>query len=240
MTKNKKSLYDYLKEIEDFRRKEGKRHDLPIVLIIVLMAVMSGFTGERAMGDFVQKNKADLIKYLHPKKWRLPSYQTIDTILTMLWYEKIIDKFMERIANESVINEEDQVALDWKVMRWTGSKKDANNSRQKFVSVISAFLIEKKKVLWTKNINSGKESEIPAVKKLIVMLWLEWVVFTADALHCQKETLKTIINSKNHYVIWVKGNQMNLEKAIKKQTKKKALDKKKYKKSIEEEKKKDL
>lgn len=221
--KDKKSLYEYFKEIPDFRREQGKKFDLPVVLVIVLMAVMSGFTGERAMGDFVKKNKKDLLKYLKPKKWYLPSYQTIDIILTKLWYEKIIDKFMERIRDTTQIEKEDLISLDWKVMAWTGT--DVDNKRQKFVSVISAFHVKKKEVVGTKNINSGKESEIPAVKKLIEMLWLKWVVFSADALHCQKETLKVIVESWNHYVIWVKWNQPKLEKSIKKESKKKSVDK---------------
>ncbi len=219
----KKNIYNYLCEIEDYRRKEGRRFELPMVLLIVLMSVMSGFSGERAMWDFVKKNEKDLRKYLKPKKWRLPSYQTIDSILTTLWYEKIIDKFIEWATETNIIEKWEFISLDWKVMRWTGENK--TNSRQKFISVVSAFRNRNKEVIWTQNINSWKESEIPAVRKLIEMLWLKWVVFTADALHCQKETLKTIKESWNDYVIWVKWNQPKLQNIVKKQTKKKACDK---------------
>jgi len=86
-------------------------------------------------------------------------------------------------------------------------------------------MTKNKKVLWAKAINTKKENEIPAVKELIEMLWLKWVVFTIDALHCQKKTAKAIVKGWNHYILWVKGNQKNLKKKIQNQTKKKSYDK---------------
>ena len=48
------------------------------------------------------------------------------------------------------------------------------------------------------------------------MLDLKGAVFSLDALHCQKDTVKTIVKSKNHYVIGVKGNQKKLHNRVKK------------------------
>ena len=72
--KEKKNLLDCFSEIPDFRRAQGRKHELPIVLIIAIMAIMSGYSWERAMWDFVKKNAEELRKYLKPKKWYLPSY----------------------------------------------------------------------------------------------------------------------------------------------------------------------
>jgi len=220
--KNKKTLYDYFGEIKDYRRSQGRMHELPIILIIVLMAIMSWFTGERAMWDFVKKNKKELRKVLKPKKWHLPSYQTIDAVLTKLWYKKMIEKFIKWAWQEE-INEMEHIAIDWKAIWWT--VKNANNERQEYINIVSAFMTKNKKVIWLKAINTKKENEIPAVKELIEMLWLKWVVFTIDALHCQKDTTEKIVKSWNHYIIWVKWNQKKLQKKIKNQTKKKSYDK---------------
>jgi predicted transposase YbfD/YdcC len=46
-------------------------------------------------------------------------------------------------------------------------------------------------------------------------LGLKGAVFTLDALHCQKKTVKSIIDSGNDYVIAVKGNQPHLLQTIK-------------------------
>lgn len=223
MKEKKKNLYWYLSEIEDYRRAEGKKHTLPIVLLIALMAVMSWFTGERAMWDFVKRNEKDLRKYLKPKKWYLPSYQTIDAVLTRIWYEKVEEKFKEWMKEEIKIEEYDQICLDWKAMRWT--LKEANWKRQDFINTVSAFHNRKKQVVLSKSIRNKKESEIPKVKEIIEELWLKWVIFTADALHCQKKTLETIVDTGNHYIIWVKWNQKKLKQKIEKQDKNKSYEK---------------
>ncbi len=220
--KNKKTLYDYFGEIKDYRRSQGRMHELPIILIIVLMAIMSWFTWERAMWDFVKKNKKALRKVIKPKKWYLPSYQTIDAVLTKIWYEQMIEKFA-KWAKQEKIWEMEHIAIDWKAIWWT--VKNANNKRQEYINIVSAFMTKNKKVIWLKAINTKKENEIPAVKELIEMLWLKWVVFTIDALHCQKNTTEKIVKSWNHYIIWVKWNQKKLQKKIKNQTKKKSYDK---------------
>ena len=54
------------------------------------------------------------------------------------------------------------------------------------------------------------------MQQLIKELDLEGIVFTIDALHCQKETTKTIIDNNNDYVIGVKGNQKKLHETLKK------------------------
>lgn len=47
-------------------------------------------------------------------------------------------------------------------------------------------------------------------------LGLSGLVFTADALHCQRETVRAIIESDNDYVIGVKDNQKTLHQILKK------------------------
>ncbi len=214
--KEKKSLYEYFKEIPDYRRAEGKMHELPVILIIALMAIMSWYGGERAMWDFVKKNAEDLRKYIQPKKWYLPSYQTIDAVLTKIGYKKIEEKFLEWMRSELSIKEYEQVCIDGKSLAW--SIKNTSTSRQDLINVISAFHEWSKQVVWSKSERSKKKWEISSVKELLGELKLEWVVFTADALHCQKGTVKEIRKSKNHYVIGVKGNQKKLKEAIKKKT----------------------
>ena len=64
-----------------------------------------------------------------------------------------------------------------------------------------------------------KKSEIATVQELLEILDLKGVVFTFDALHCQKKTLDGIVDSGNDYLVKVKGNQANLYKAIQEHTK---------------------
>ena len=45
------------------------------------------------------------------------------------------------------------------------------------------------------------------VRELINMLDIKGAVVTMDALHCQKDTVETIINNGGDYVVQLKGNQ---------------------------------
>lgn len=216
----RKNLYEYFKEIPDFRRAEGRMHELPVILIIALMAIMSWYWWERAMWDFVKKNAEELRKYIKPKKGYLPSYQTIDLVLTKLWYDKIERKFLEWMKKELPVKEYEQICLDGKAISWT--IKNQSTSRQDLINVISAFHEKDKQVIWMRSERTKKEWEITSVKKLLKKLKLEGVVFTADALHCQKDTVKEIKKSNNHYVIWVKNNQKKLLNWIKKKDHKKS------------------
>ncbi len=60
----------------------------------------------------------------------------------------------------------------------------------------------------------GHPHEIPAVQELLQILNLKGAVVTADAMHCQKQTTKIIIDQQADYVIQVKENQRSLLTAI--------------------------
>ena len=53
--------------------------------------------------------------------------------------------------------------------------------------MVSAFTHERGEILGVKVMENKKQSEIVAVQDLIQLLDLSGVVFTMDALHCQKK-----------------------------------------------------
>lgn len=48
---------------------------------------------------------------------------------------------------------------------------------------------------------SEKSNEIPAVQELIKVLDLEGSVVTADAMHCQRETAKAVVDKNADYIL---------------------------------------
>jgi hypothetical protein len=212
--KQQNNLYDQLLGLEDFRRAEGKMHELRLILIIVIMAIMSGFYGLRAMGDFVKKNRKELIELFKTKNGRLPSRQTIGRALQHLDFNKFNNIFYHWAINYVDIEDKDWISIDGKAIR--GTVSNSGNSLQDFTSLVSVFVSKKKQTITVGKINHGKEGEIPKVQDLIKLLGLEGMVFTLDALHCQAKTVKTIIAFKNDYCIGVKGNQKKLHEQIKK------------------------
>lgn len=84
------SLIHYLELIPDSRDKSGLRHPLPIVLIIIIMAIMSGYYGYRPIGRFIERHRLALIKLLSIPKSRVPSYSVIRRVMMTLDYEELV------------------------------------------------------------------------------------------------------------------------------------------------------
>lgn len=208
------NLYDQLLELKDHRRSQGRMHELRLILIIVIMATMSGFHGLRSIGDFIKKNKKDLAELFKTKNGRLPSHQTVGRALQHLNFDKFNNIFHNWIIKQVKIEDKDWISIDGKAIR--GTLTNSNNKWQKFTSLVSIFLSKKKQIIKTDQINHNKGGEMHKVQEMIKLLGLEGVIFTLDALHCQTETVKTIIKTKNDYCIGVKGNQKTLHKQVKK------------------------
>jgi len=60
----------------------------------------------------------------------------------------------------------------------------------------------------------GKSNEIPAVRELLDLLDISGCIVVADALNCQKETAKAIVDGGADYLLNVKGNHENLRQDI--------------------------
>jgi predicted transposase YbfD/YdcC len=101
------------------------------------------------------------------------------------------------------------LSLDGKTIRSTGKMKNYN----KPLHIVSGHLAEFGITLGQKAVND-KSNEIPAVRELIEMLDIKGCLIVADALNCQKETVKTIIQNGGDYLLSVKDNQSELKSEI--------------------------
>jgi len=74
---------------------------------------------------------------------------------------------------------------------------------------VSAFAAEARLVLGQSKVD-GKSNDISALPTLPRLLSLDGCIVTADAMHCQKETARTILAQGGDYVLALKGNQKGL------------------------------
>ena len=179
------SLIDYLKQIPAHRAPHGCRHPLWLVLLIIIMGMMSGYWGYRQLGRFVERHRRELIKRLQIPKARVPSYSTIRRVMLDLDYEKLQEVFKQWSKQYSLIPSSEWISLDGKSLKNTVSNYD--NAQQNFINCVSAFSHQRGLVLGVKMMENKSESEINVVRDLIELLDLTGVVFTFDALHCQKK-----------------------------------------------------
>ena len=203
-----------LSQLEDHRRAQGRMHELRFTLILAIMSTMSGFYSLRAMGDFIEKNRKELLKTFQPKNGKLPSYLTINRVLQNVDFDKLTEIFHEWAISVVKIEDKEWISIDGKAIG--GTVNALREKEQKFLNLVSVFLSKRKQVIQVGKINNEKESEIPKARELIKMLDLENAIFTMDALHCQKKTVQAITESNNDYCLGAKGNQKKLFKQLKK------------------------
>jgi hypothetical protein len=191
-----------LETLPDIRRGAGQRHSQSLVLLIVLFATMSGYLGYRSIGDFIKKHKKDLIKFLNPKKGKLPSFSTVRRILINLdstEFKKIYQDWLLQVKSvKSTDSKEEQTEqteqtketnwcpIDGKAVR--GANLMSKSDYTHIVSIFSAFdkiVVDSAKV-------EAKTNEIPCVQEMIQSSDLKGVIFTLDALHCQKKQQKLL------------------------------------------------
>lgn len=207
------NLIEHLQQISDFRRTQGLRYPLRAVLLMTIMSIMSGRCRYREIAAFAKANQKELLKFLQLKKRkRLPSHVSFRTILKGINFDEVLTAFNCWAAQYVTREDEEWTSLDGKALASTVT--DYASSYQNFVSLVSLFSHKRGQVLRVAKLENQKESEIPTVQELIEALDLTGVVFTLDALHCQKKTVETIINSHNDYVIQVKRNQPTLFQSI--------------------------
>lgn len=210
-----KSIIELLLEVKDPRRTNRMKYSMWLILVLQVLWIMSWRIWERAICRFIEDNEEDLIRELNLNVTSLPRRTTIKDALKQVDYEEVNDKFIQWSNWYIKIQDWEWVSCDGKVIKWTLDWEN-NHSHQNFVSLVSFLVWRTKQVLWSWKIETKKESEIPKVKELIQLLWIKWAILTLDALHCQRETVETIIKTWNDYVIWVKWNQPWLYEWIKK------------------------
>ncbi len=159
-----KILPEFLNQMTDFRRGQGKMHNLTHILLIVIMSIMSGYIGQRPTADFVKKNKLALIKTLKPKNNKLPSYQTIARVMQNLDYDKFTKVFFEWTKTVVPIKEKEWASMDGKAI--AGTLANSGTPMQTFTNLVSLFSSKSKQVI-TQGKVKNKTNEIPLVAELI-------------------------------------------------------------------------
>ena len=181
----KANLIEELKKIRDFRTGKGRRHPLWLVLLLVIMGTMSGCLGYRALGDFVKRHKQSLIETLEIPKNRVPSYSTIRRVMMRMNFEELTQIFNYWASQYIELDNFEWLATDGKSIKAT--VLDYSNEYQAFVSVVSMFSNKQGLVVALQTMNNKQTSEIATVQSLVSALDLKGIVFSFDALHCQKK-----------------------------------------------------
>lgn len=190
------NLIEHLQQIPDYRKGKGKRHALWLVMMLVLLGTLCGYRGYRPLADFSQQHWQSLCELLElPENTRIPSYSTFRRVLQRVDFEPIVTLFNCWSQMFIQLREQTWVAADGKSIKSTLS--DYSESYQNFVSTVSAFTHQTGVVMHLQVMDNKQSSEIEVMRQLIAALAGQPVVFTLDALHCQKKPSIRLSSSNN-------------------------------------------
>jgi len=176
-------LDSFLFQIEDHRRKQGRRYELGHILFFTILAILSNATSYRQVHTFIVARYDELNDIFELNWKRLPAYTTIRDII-----QSTSGRELERVFREysktldTPTTEKKFIACDGKVLR--GSFDHFND--QKAIQILSAFTSDSHIILAHEEI-AEKTNEIPMAQMLMEKLGLSGYIFTFDALHCQKK-----------------------------------------------------
>jgi predicted transposase YbfD/YdcC len=181
-------LLNALNEIPDPRRAEGKRYPLAPLLLFTVLALLSGATSYRRIIIFLDQRRVVLNTLFGVSLKRAPSINTVRTVLQDLDGDALEQAFRRHAEGLLPATEPGRmpvIALDGKTLK--GSFDHLND--RKAAQSLSAFASEAAILLAHSEIDV-KSNELPAAQRMIAELNLSGVLFTADALHCQKKHLR--------------------------------------------------
>jgi predicted transposase YbfD/YdcC len=188
------------------RETRNKLHKLEDILMITLCAVLGGYEDWVSIEDFGYANEAWLRGFLELPNG-IPSHDTLSDVIGRIDGAAFAEAFRDWVQAGLPELAGYQVAIDGKSLR---GSRGADGT----VHVISAFATQARLVLVAKEI-PDKANEITAIPGLLGQLNLAGAVVTIDAMGCQKNIAKIIVEQQADYVLALKENHPTLHDDIK-------------------------
>lgn len=177
-------IQDFIGQLKDPRRGQGQRHKFEHIIIITLMAILSGHQGLKGIARFASSNAQELSDTLNMKHG-IPKFNTIRDVLNAINADLMAQTFITWMQQYHSDLGDDFVALDGKAVRSTVG--GGNTSLQNFIAVVSAFGHKSGMVYGMESYENAKSAESQTLRDLVAKLGFSGVVFTMDALHTQKK-----------------------------------------------------
>jgi predicted transposase YbfD/YdcC len=208
MAKRSLALVECFSEIEDPRIERTRLHPLSDILALSVLAVIGGAEGWEDMEEF-GRQKHDWLKQFLPLPNGIPSHDTISRLFRALKpgaFQEALMEWLESLHEQLGLK---LVAIDGKTLRRSHDRR----TMQSALHLVCAWSVTNQLVLG-QQATDAKSNEITAIPALLQRLELSGAIITIDAMGCQKEIARQIVDGGGDYVLAVKDNQPTLHAAI--------------------------
>jgi predicted transposase YbfD/YdcC len=198
---------EHFSDLPDPRQPGKVVYPLQEVLLLCLLAVLAGAEGFVDIARFGKK-KIELLRRFLPFKDGTPSHDQLGDIFATLdatAFQRCFVAWAAKLIGVSA----DVVAIDGKTVRRSSHKRRGKAA----IHMVSAFAARQRLVLGQVKV-ADKSNEIVAIPALLDMLEIEGAIVTIDAMGCQREIARKVIDKKADYILALKGNQGTLREDV--------------------------
>jgi predicted transposase YbfD/YdcC len=204
MTTSALSVVRFFTRLRDPRRRHLRRHLLLDIVVLTLCAVIAGANDWQQVAAFGRKRLAWLQTFLALPNG-IPSHDTLERVFDRLdpaAFQACFGRWVEALTQQLGLT---HVAIDGKTLRHSGNAAKG----WKPLHLVSAWAIQCQLSLGQVTVDE-KSNEITAIPRLLELLDLHGALVTIDAMGCQKEIARKIVDGGGDYLLAVKDNQPHL------------------------------
>jgi predicted transposase YbfD/YdcC len=194
--------------IEDPRIERTKLHKLVDILVIAICAVIAGADNWEDIEEF-GKARIEWFQTILEIPNGIPSHDTFNRLFARLEPEQFQNSFISWMKSASELIGGQVIAIDGKVVR----RSHDNGIGKSAIDMVSAWATANQLVLGQVKVDE-KSNEITAIPVLLDALEIAGCIITIDAMGCQTEIAKKIVDRKGEYGLALKGNQGNLHEDV--------------------------
>ena len=202
------SIIEHFSSLPDPRILLKIRHKLVDIVVITICGVIAGADDWVEIADFARAKK-DWFKTFLELPGGIPSHDTFGRVMSLIEPEAFGKCLGNWIREVFPVTDHGIIAIDGKTVRRSHDRANGKSA----IHMVSAWAVENHLILGQVK-TEDKSNEITAIPELLKIIDVEGCVVTIDAMGCQKEIVKQIVNQGGDYVLSLKGNQGNLHKDV--------------------------
>lgn len=201
------TLMELLEGVHDPRSARGKRHPLPALLGLAVVAMLAGMTSYEAIVQYGKERGGEFLKLLgFTTRWGLckATYSRVFRRIDVADFETRVGQWLRGRLEPS---DAPHIAFDGKTAR--GSRDGETPG----VHLVSAYAPDVKAVLAQLRVDA-KTNEHKAALELLGVLPIKGKVISGDAIFTQRDLCAEVIEGGGDYILPAKDNQPTLVQDI--------------------------
>ena len=197
-------IENHFGDLSDPRIDRTKLHKLLDILVIAISAVIAGADNWEDVEEY-GKARLEWFRTFLELPNGIPSHDTFTRVFARLDPEQFQACFLSWMKSVSEVIGGQVIAIDGKVLRRSHDKGVGKAA----IDMVSAWASANRLVLGQVKVDE-KSNEITAIPRLLEALAISGCIVTIDAMGCQTDIAKQIIEREAEYVLALKENQGHL------------------------------